>query len=272
MVDTNNETPEPDATQAPRQIDLAKLQSSIPTFFPLNVRLWLRQVDTHFEIHGLKSDKNKFNLLTVKLQPEVLTQVADIIENPPATNMYETLKARLITAFSDSEQKRLKTLLSGIELGDRKPSALFNEMRQISGTMLTDDVLKNIWMAKLPETVRGHVAASTAKKSIAELMELADLVMDVSASSSVFGVQKPEPSTDRMSRLEATVEKLTEALAALTAHTRGRSQSRNRRSSSSAHDTSRSSEPLDANSHCYYHNRFGAAAQKCRDGCTYPKN
>lgn len=275
MVSDSEEATPPPPANPPREIDLAKLQSSIPPFYALNVRLWLKQVDAHFDIHGLKSDKNKFNLLHVKLQPEVLTQVADLIENPPATHMYEALKERLISAFSDSEQKRLKTLLSGIDLGDRKPSALFNEMRQISGTMLPDEVLKNVWMSKLPETVRGHVAANTTKKSVTDLIELADLVMDVStASSSVFAVQKFDPSSDRMSRLEATVEKLTEAIANLTSQTRGRSHQRKRQSSSSSRkrNESKSSARINENGHCYYHAKFGTAARKCSDGCQYPKN
>lgn len=273
MTSDTEETLTPTQTPPPREIDLGKLQSSMPQFYALNVRLWLKQVDAHFDLHGLKSDKNKFNLLHVKLQPEVLTQVADLIENPPTTNMYEALKERLIAAFSDSEQKRLKTLLSGIELGDRKPSALFNEMRQISGTMLPDDVLKNVWMSKLPETVRGHVAANTTKKSVTDLIELADLVMDVSTSSSVFAVQKPEHS-DRMSRLESTVEKLTEAIAHLTSQTRGRNQTRKRNSSTSSRkrDASKSSARINENGDCYYHAKFGTAARKCRDGCQHSKN
>lgn len=119
-----------DDTQGPRhEVNLAKLQSPMPAFYALNVRLWLKQVDAHFQIHGLKSDNTKFNLLHVQLRPEILTQLADVIENPPEKDRYATLKERLIAAFSDSEQKRLKTLLSGIELGDRKPSILYNEMR-----------------------------------------------------------------------------------------------------------------------------------------------
>lgn len=235
----------------------------MPAFYALNVRLWLKQVDAHFQIHRITTDVTKFSLLHVQFRPEILTQVADVID------------------FSDSEQKRLKTLLSGIELGDRKPSVLYNEMRQISGQMLPDDVLKNVWMNKLPENVRGHEVANIGKKSVSELVEIADLVMDVSASSSIAAAQHQRtsdlsPNLHEVKKLQETVDRLTEAVARLTRETRARSSSRSRdthrRSTPARNRNSSKSSTRERNNDsefCWYHDTYGSHAKNCREPCTF---
>lgn len=57
---------------------------------------------------------------------EVLTQVADIIQIPPAGEKYITLKSRLIDIFTDNKENNLKKHLSEVEQEDRKPSVLLN--------------------------------------------------------------------------------------------------------------------------------------------------
>lgn len=264
-----------EGTNPPRgsgsEINLAKLQSTLPAFYALNVRLWLKQVDAHFDLHNLRSDKTKFNLLHVQLRPEVLTQVADVIENPPEENKYETLKNRLISAFSDSEQKRLKTLISGIELGDRKPSALYNEMKQISGRMLPEEVLKNVWMEKLPQNVRGHVVTSTSP--IGTLIEMADLIVDVTNPPATVDAayhrqdnncQDNNSFNSDLRKLQETVIRLSNSVSKLLQRPRGRSNSRSRSSQRNPSTSAASSQEM-----CWFHEKFGKNAKKCREPCRF---
>lgn len=103
------------------EVNLAKLQSTMPAFYALNVRLWLKQVDAHFQIHGAKSDNHKFNLLHVQLRPEMLTQVADVIENPPDQDKYIALKEIDLGLF----RQRAKTAeCTAIWRRARRPQAL----------------------------------------------------------------------------------------------------------------------------------------------------
>jgi len=53
----------------------------------------------------------------------------EIVENPPEKDKYSHLKNLLINRFTDSEEKRLRQLLAGIELNDRKPSELLREIK-----------------------------------------------------------------------------------------------------------------------------------------------
>lgn len=99
-------------------------------------------------------DSTKFNHILGSLDPQFLQPVVDIIENPAATNKYETLKTRILAEFTHSDQQKLRILLKETELGDNRPSQLLRKMRELSNNVLSDDALKTLWIERLPEQIR----------------------------------------------------------------------------------------------------------------------
>ncbi|GFT96790.1 retrovirus-related Pol polyprotein from transposon 297 [Nephila pilipes] len=55
--------------------------------------------------------------------------------------IYIALRNRLCLQYADSEEQRLRDLISGMQLGDRKPSRLLLEMRSKAGNRLTEELL-----------------------------------------------------------------------------------------------------------------------------------
>ncbi|KAL1375085.1 hypothetical protein pipiens_017711, partial [Culex pipiens pipiens] len=104
---------------------------------------------------------------------------------------YDTLKAAVIAHFRPSESQQLTSLLSGMTLGDRKPSALLSEMRRLGGTGCTDSVLANLWLRALPSTVTAIIAAMPATTSLDEQAKVADKILEAPHGES-FAV-KAEP-------------------------------------------------------------------------------
>ncbi|GBM34293.1 hypothetical protein AVEN_253013-1 [Araneus ventricosus] len=73
----------------------------------------------------------KFDYLCAGLDHETVLHVRDIVcELPP--HPYTALKSRLLTEFEVSQNKKLKTLNEYLELGNRSPSVLLRQMRDLT--------------------------------------------------------------------------------------------------------------------------------------------
>lgn len=84
------------------------------------------------------------------LDVDVLDQVSEIITSPPTCGNYPTIKAALAKAHRDSEEQKLRSLLAGIQLGDRKPSQLLKTMRELSQSIVTEDASRSCGCKDLP--------------------------------------------------------------------------------------------------------------------------
>jgi len=62
----------------------------------------------------------KFSSVLRHLDEQALLMVVDIIENASEKEKYKHIKEALIIRFTDSEEKRLRQLLAGLELNDKK--------------------------------------------------------------------------------------------------------------------------------------------------------
>lgn len=256
------------------EVQSVNLKVTIPEFWPQNINLWFRQVEAQFLVNGIRSDNVKFNLLLAQLKPSVLTQVASVIENPPDRLKYDALKERIIEVYSESDQRRIRTLLSGVSLGDRRPSQLLSEQQQIGGKLISDQMLKMLWMNQLPTNIQTIVAANNGQ--LDDLAKIADKVWDlvpenqhISALSEsqesndhpvINQLHQPSASSNNFLKLESRVEELTHEINALRAKRYqpfNRPSGRRQPSSSLDNDT------------CWYHNEYGRSAKKCAPWCKF---
>ncbi|GFY20786.1 transposon Tf2-9 polyprotein [Trichonephila clavipes] len=72
----------------------------------------------------------KFNYIVSNLPPEAAAIVRDLIITPDETDPYGAIKAQLIQRTGESSQQEIRKLLTGEELGDRKPSELLRTMNR----------------------------------------------------------------------------------------------------------------------------------------------
>ena len=244
---------------------VSKVNVKIPPFWKTHPELWFRQVESQFFTANIRTDKAKFHTVVAAIESEILMQVSDIIVNQPVENMYQCLKEKLIQRYAESEQQRLKKLLQEIQLGDRKPSELLREMRQLAGNTVSEELMKSIWTQHLPEQMR--MILSTNDANLDKLSKMADKISEVTSS---FNFSKNcsaiGQTNDRTSRLEKQISDLSNQVAMLTTIYRNRSDSSQRSNSKSQNRDKSSSR---SNTFCYYHRKFGVKALKCRDPCTF---
>lgn len=244
---------------------ISRVTVKVPPFWATQPQIWFAQIESQFEICGITTDVTKFNTIVGNIESSVLTQVTDAVLSPPEKEKYENLKKAIIERYSDSEQSRMRKLLSDVDLGDKKPSQLYNELRQLGGDKINADFLKNIWLQRLPPSVQAILVSIKGETSV--LTSVADSVMEtggynrvqkisVTAGSSSSNTTKPS------STIEAKIDELTQRFDKLE-----RSHSRSRARSSSNKRYSRSREN---STFCWYHRKFGEKATKCNQSdCTF---
>ena len=141
-------------------------------------------------------------------------------------------------------------------------------MQQLLGDELgtADDAnsfLRELFLQRLPANVRMVLASADDSMDLRKLADMADKVMEVATPTvAAVSAARPDHIDSEIKQLREEVARLTDLVSSLTTPSRRRSLSRPRRPNSPA-----SPNPPPANSLCWYHAKFGAEAQKCKEPC-----
>ena len=254
----------------PPQI-IAAVNIKLPPFWPSDPEVWFAQVEAQFTTRGITVERTKFDHIVAALSPDTAMEVRDLILTPPASAPYTTLKKVLIKRTAGSHQQRLQKLLNEVELGDRKPSQLLRRMRQLWTSDDTDNVvLRELFIQRLPSNVRMVLAPSGSSVSLDNLAEMADRIMEVTTPT-VAAMHSPPTPPSEVEVLRSHIRDLQEQVKSLSMVNRSprrRSPTpARRRSPSPAYPSSVVDHTL-----CWYHQRFGNAATKCKPPCSRAPN
>ena len=169
---------QPKANLANREsLKVERVSIKLPPFWTSSPKLWFHSIEAQFRIAGIKEDETKFYYVIGHLEEKYLKIVGDVVENPPVTEKYATLRDKLIKNLSESDAARLQKLLGGMNLGDQKPSQLLALMRMTSNQDLSEQALRNLWLQRLPAQMQAILAVSS--ESLESLAMLADKINDV---------------------------------------------------------------------------------------------
>lgn len=256
--------PKPPATQ---HVETSAVSVKIPPFWVDRPEMWFYQVEAQFKISGITSEDTKFNYLIAQLEPRFVENIWDIVKDA-STTKYSLAKDRLLKTFQESENKKIKLLISGLELGDWTPSQLLRKMRSLGGTEFSDKVLRTLWLEKMPSSVKNILIVS--EESLDKLATMADKIMEMTPRSTDLSEVKATATGTDSTPVDDLLLKRISALelqiAALSEQRHSRDQ---RRYNYRNRSRSRSRKRYDPNGKlCFYHFKFGA---KCRpEKCVQP--
>ncbi|XP_060665706.1 uncharacterized protein LOC132797995 [Drosophila nasuta] len=212
------------------------VQLRIPKFNKTNPQLWFSQLDRLFHLHNV-TDDNKFDIISVNLEEDVIAKLEDLIASPPLTNKYAILKQRVLDKFAESSDSKLKRLLRGGETVGKKPPLI------------------SVW----------------DENNLDKLAEIADKMLEASEPGSAFvestALTEQQHQVDALSSKQTGMSEVTSALRALTTKVNKLQdelrQSKHAQMSRHTHDSSN-----DVGSKlCFYHTKFGENARKCQPAC-----
>lgn len=259
------------ATPATSSPSVAAVSIKLPPFWPTDPTVWFLQVEAQFNTRGITNQKTRFDYVISSLSPEIACEVRDLLLRPPPDSPYDVLKTELIKRTAASEQRKLQQLISGEELGDRKPTQLLRRMQQLLGDHLGDTpeqnaFLKELFLQRLPANVRMVLASADGTTDLGKLAHMADKIVEVANPPTIAAVS----NDTEVQQLKAEVTRLADLVATLTQPhpRRGRSRSRSHRTRSPAPRDAQQ-QPQDSQTVCWYHTKFGEAARKCQEPCNW---
>lgn len=250
--------------------ETSKVSVKIPPFWLEKPEIWFYQVEAQFAIANITQDQTKFNYLVAQLESKFIENIWDIIQSE-RQDKYEAAKDRLLSTFKESEEICIKKLLTGVALGDMKPSQLLRKMKSLGGSNITDKVLRTLWLDKLPESIKNILVVS--KEDLDNLSVMADKIFEMKSSTEIYSATADNSVTtvllDKISALEKQVAEL-----------HFDRQSRNKfwhssrnKSRSRSHSRSREKKFSSDGKYCYYHFKFGDKCypNKCQSPCSWKK-
>ncbi|GFU66944.1 transposon Ty3-I Gag-Pol polyprotein [Trichonephila clavipes] len=135
-------------TEIPLSVDqesqLSRIAFKAPAFWENDPELWFFQVESQFLLAGISNDSTKFHAVIAAFNSNILSCVRNLVKNPPEESAYSSLKDKILQYFSQSDASQLNLLLHDLQLGDKRPSHLLSEMRNLAPSKLEDDLLQTL--------------------------------------------------------------------------------------------------------------------------------
>lgn len=263
--------------QLPQERQISRISMRAPPFWKENPALWFTQLESQFITNGITISDTKYHIAVAALETSIINQVSDVVLNPPAINKYETLKQRLQERFTESEERRFKKLLGAIDLGDKMPSHLWREMRDLAGERVSENLLKSLWLQRLQPHAQAILSSSDG--DMVRMTTMADKIHEVIDTRGINAISQHKPSSNinlpsassEIDDLQQQILTLTKQVSALVTtvdeNTRQRGRSIHRSTSRSSRQRSSSSSHHPGQ--CWYHNVFGEKAHKCISPCSF---
>ncbi|UYV65782.1 hypothetical protein LAZ67_3005445 [Cordylochernes scorpioides] len=190
--------------------EACKVSIKIPPFWTDKPEIWFYQVEAQFNINAITSEETKFNYLIAQLEPKYIENIWDII-TLDSKFKYTESKTRLLNIFKDSESVRIKKLISGIELGNMKPSQLLQKLRSLATGDISSNLIKTLWLEKLPDSMRNILLVSD--EDVTKLASMADKIMDMTFSPDVCEASSSQTSHNVMENLLEKISSLEKQVA-----------------------------------------------------------
>ncbi|GFY33682.1 uncharacterized protein TNCV_4593941 [Trichonephila clavipes] len=136
----------------------------IPAYNKSDPRLMVYHVKAHFALATPKpitESITKYNYIVSHIPPDIASLVRDILIKPDAIDpLWKFEKTELINRSGESSTQEIRQLLSGEELGSRRPSELLRNMTRRAETFnVPEKLMLELFLQRLPSRVQSILAA-----------------------------------------------------------------------------------------------------------------
>ena len=193
------------ATPGPSSVpdDANSTHLRLPAFVALDASTWFLRTEVSFRLHKTPATRQADHVIAA-LPEDVFIKVSKFLRDNPDLS-YSELKSHLLTRFTESAASRAAKIraLSLQPLGDDDPVDAWNELENLASTEPPVDMLKELFLARLPSHIRSALpkAAETETHALAKqakhLMEAHAAAAPPSAAYQADQTEEPpEPAED----------------------------------------------------------------------------
>ena len=236
---------------------------TLPVFSTTKAAPWFQRVEALFRLKRVSANQ-KSDFIIGALPEDVFDRISSWLNEFETDAIpYDVLKAKIIRSCEPSPEEKSQKILDLLKLplGDQRPSDAFFEIKNLStvlkpdGTTTQIDLARVLWMLRLPTDIRAQMT-NFSTKSEQDLTAQADALKGTTRfalstistpATAAAAAEQPSPSDD---------DDDDDVIAA--------TQRKSQRSSNQRRFPDVSRRTL-----CFFHQRFGREARKCRPPCFY---
>lgn len=245
----------------------------IPAYNRSDPALWFVMCESTFALatpKAITESLTKYNYVVSHLPPDIASLIRDVLMKPDNTDPYAKLKTELINRSGESSQQEIRQLLSGEELGTRKPSELLRNMKRRAESLnVPDNLMMELFLQRLPASVQ-TILAAVSDLTLDKAAEISDRILEVTPSPvENFAVSQTNEQCSTEDKLLREIEKIHKRIDRLT-FSRNRSPFRGDKYRIRSRNDSKNRN----SSLCWYHRRFGknCRSDKCVQPCSWQGN
>lgn len=245
----------------------------LPTFSVIDAPTWFRRAEVQFRLKRVTAPTVQADHVLAALPDDLFPRISEwLISKGDAAIGYVDLKNFLLQRFTPSATSRVTQLLQLAKqpLGDQRPSDALLEMKSLArlppaadGTVRQLDLLRALWLLRLPEFIRAVIPNAEEMEEDA-LQQMADRLNDAQAAAGRH--------TNSVSPAASAAAPSEDDNIVAVRHTQGRARQPPARHHPSSRPRQQQSGGAFADGLCYFHAKFGPEAINCKPGCTWPKN
>ena len=197
--------------------------------------MWFYQAKAQFALRYVTADDTKYYYVVAALDQETARRLLSLLVNSPANDKYQDLKQRLLVTFDLSQQERAARLLNMPVLGDRKPSALMDDLLALLGNHASCFLFTYLFLQHLPEDVRTILASESIddSRTLAQRADTLWLARSREPMIASIHARQPPPKQNNSQQQKSAPDKV---------------------------------------GLCFYHRRFGDKAHRCVSSYNYTEN
>ena len=170
---------------------VAAVAFKAPQFWSTNANAWFIRLETSFRTHSplITQDLTKFHHVIQLLDSKTSRRVQVVLENPPPSEKYETLKSAIVNAYKATQFQKDQELINLNGLGDRKQPQLLQHLRMLNQDPNT--LFRALFLNQLPPNIR-RILAQNPEADLETMTKTCDRIKEINFPSLCTIHQDPE--------------------------------------------------------------------------------